>query len=536
MATSAAIDRAAYHSATLEFDVSTYCTEVATVPTEAGATFWRKVKALILHHHNVWTHNAADLNYKVSVTEFYRMPLENYLDASEAAGRLGIHTETVRRLCRQGDLPAEKLGNSWLIDSGVLGAFAKRYNPNRGARTSSLSHISLFTGAGGLDLGVERSGFTTLVAVEKNRHAQNTLHNNRRHFRYPDFALLGDAYEVSDADLLNAAGVRKRELDLLSGGAPCQSFSTAGRRKSASDPNGGLIERFLELVGELQPRFFLLENVRGILSAALRHRPLDERGPGYPPLDPEEELGSFLDLFVWPFIRDRLGYDLSMGLLNAADYGVPQVRQRVIFIGSRDYELRQDGEVMSTNQLVRPTHAEERYGGLKAWRSLEDALDGRQTDQSEGAKYSPARAEVLDKVPAGKNWRFLRDEFGEGYLKSVMGGAYESTGGKVGFWRRLSFSNPCPTLPASPIQKATSLCHPAETRPLNVSEYACVQQFPGDYIFAGPVSAKYAQIGNAVPVGLAQAVGQAIAAACRRDNCPSTLGKRAGRSGEPLTA
>ena len=453
------------------------------------------------------------------------MPLENYLNAVEAAGQLGIHTETVRRLCRQGDLPAEKLGNSWLIDSGVLEGFAKRYNPNPGARTRFLSHISLFTGAGGLDLGVERSGFTTLVAVEKDRHAQNTLRGNRQHFQYPHFTLFGDAYEVSGADLLAAAGVRKGGLDLLSGGSPCQSFSTAGLRRSASDPNGGLIECFLELVGELQPRFFLLENVRGILSAALRHRPLKERGPAYPPLDPDEELGSFLGLFVKPFISDRLGYDLSMGLLNSADYGVPQARKRVIFIGSRDHELRVGGEALPVNQLVRPTHSEERHGRLQTWQSLGDALAGLQVDEAEGATYSPARAAVLDNVPPGENWRFLRAEFGEEYLKSVMGGAYESTGGKVGFWRRLSFANPCPTLPASPTQKATSLCHPAETRPLNVPEYARVQQFPYGYTFEGPVSAKYAQIGNAVPVGLAQAVGNAIVAACRRGNNPSTLGE-----------
>ena len=453
------------------------------------------------------------------------MPLENYLNAYDAAGRLGIHTETVRRLCRQGNLPAEKLGNSWLIDSGVLEAFAKRYNPNRGARTRSLSHISLFTGAGGLDLGVERSGFTTLVAVEKNGHAQDTLRSNRQHFRYPHFTLFGDAYEVSGAALLDAASIRRGELDLLSGGSPCQSFSTAGRRRSASDPNGGLIERFLELVGELQPRFFLLENVRGILSAALRHRPLEERAPEYPPLDPDEELGSFLDLFVKPFISDRLDYDLSMGLLNAADYGVPQVRKRVIFIGSRDHELREGGEALSVNQLIRPTHAEERHGRLKTWRSLGYALAGLQADGAEGATYSPARAAVLDNVPPGENWRFLRTEFGEEYLREVMGGAYESTGGKVGFWRRLSFNKPCPTLPASPVQKATSLCHPEETRPLNVPEYARVQQFPDGYTFAGPVSAKYAQIGNAVPVGLAHAVGDIIVAACRRGNDKSTLGE-----------
>ena len=443
------------------------------------------------------------------------MPLENYLNVDEAACWLRVHPETVRRLCRQGHLPAEKLGNAWLIDSDALEVFAGTYDPRPGARKRLLSHISLFTGAGGLDLGIEQSGFTTSVAVEKDRHARDTLGGNREHFRYPYFELFEDAYSVSGTDLLAAAGVRKGELDLLSGGAPCQSFSTAGRRRSGLDRNGGLIGRFLELVGELQPRFFLLENVRGIFSAALCHRPLSERGPEHPPLAAEEELGSFLSLFVKPFIDDHLGYDLSVGLVNSADYGVPQVRQRAIFVGSRDHELRRGGGPLTIDQLARQTHSKERSGRLRKWRNLGDALDGLPEEESEGTKYSAARAAVLKKVPPGKNWRFLRDEFGEDYLKSVMGGAYESTGGKVGFWRRLSLDNPCPTLTVSPVQKATSLCHPVDTRPLNIREYARVQQFPDGYTFAGPTSSKYAQIGNAVPLGLAQALGTAIAQVCQ---------------------
>jgi DNA (cytosine-5)-methyltransferase 1 len=113
-------------------------------------------------------------------------------------------------------------------------------------------------------------------------------------------------------------------------------------------------------------------------------------------------------------------------------------------------------------------------------------------------------------VPPGKNWRYLREKYGHGYLREVMGGAYNSDGGKVGFWRRLTFDKPCPTVPASPIQKGTSLCHPLETRPLTVREYARVQQFPDRYIFKGTTSAKYVQIGNAVPVGLGRAVGTAV--------------------------
>ena len=374
------------------------------------------------------------------------------------------------------------------------------------------SHISLFTGAGGFDLGIERAGFTTLVAVEKNKHARATLDANRELFRHPEFEVFEDAFEVSGEGLLDAAGVRRGELDLLTGGAPCQSFSTAGRRGAARVLNGTLIGRFLDLVGELQPRFFVLENVRGILSAAVKHRPLSERGPAHPPLEPDEELGSFLESIVLPRITGdgQLGYQLSFGLLNSADYGVPQVRQRAIFIGSRDHELGRAGGALDIGQLVLPTHCKGQDGGLLAWPVLQNALKDLPAGEMEGSKYSPARAEVFKRVPAGKNWRHLREEHGEAYLKSVMGGAYTSSGGKAGFWRRLSFYKPSPTLPASPVQKATSLCHPHDIRPLNVREYARVQQFPDEYRLVGTTSSKYFQVGNAVPVGLAQAVGAAI--------------------------
>ena len=372
------------------------------------------------------------------------------------------------------------------------------------------SHISLFTGAGGLDLGLEEAGFTTLVAVESNRHARETLNVNRDRFNLPTFEVFEDVNSVTGEDLLAAAGMPAGQVDLLSGGPPCQAFSTAGNRRSVADPLGSLFLRFLDLVGEIQPRFFLIENVRGILSAALQHRPLSARGGGHPPLEPEEQLGSLMDLMILPVIRDRLGYEVSFGLVNAADYGVPQVRQRAIFVGSRDHELNDDRHVPPLAEWLPRTHAQTPQDDLLQWETLGQALCGVHEWDGEGAAYSANRAAVLEHVPEGYNWRYLRDNYDDEYLREVMGGAYSSTGGRVGFWRRLSWDKPCPTLPASPVQKATSLCHPAHTRPLNVREYARVQQFPDEYQFTGPTSAKYSQIGNAVPVGLSRAVGTAI--------------------------
>ena len=210
-----------------------------------------------------------------------------------------------------------------------------------------------------------------------------------------------------------------------------------------------------------------------------------------------------------------------------------------MFIGSREHEL--GGEVVNPflSGLVPPTHSEkpDDGDGLLGWGTLGDALTCLPQGEVEGARYSPTRAAVMENVPQGKNWRFLRDHFGEEYLRAVMGGAYKSSGGKVGFWRRLSFDKPCPTLPASPIQKATSLCHPDETRPLNVREYARVQQFPDEYPLVGPTSSKYVQIGNAVPVGLAYAVGAAVEKVCRNAP-PRELGvpTMAGSEGPELSA
>ena len=372
------------------------------------------------------------------------------------------------------------------------------------------THISLFTGAGGLDIGLERAGFATLACAEKDRHALETLRlNHERAGRC--VAYFEDVTAITGEDILTEVGLAVGELDLLSGGPPCQPFSTAGARQSIVDPRGSLFGRYLELVGEMRPRFFLLENVRGLISAALRHRPLARRGPDSPELEPDERLGSLLNEALLPAIQERLGYQVSYGLANAADYGTPQLRERVIFIASRDRELG-DGPGFGDplTSLMPPTHGGVHSYGLPPRRTLRDALDGLNERPPVFVSYSPERRRVFDLVPSGANWRHIRDHHGPEMLQRVMGGAYESDGGRVGFWRRLSWDRPSPTLPASPVQKSTGLCHPDETRPLSVREYARIQQFPDDYEFAGPIASKYRQIGNAVPVGLAEAAGQAV--------------------------
>ncbi len=199
--------------------------------------------------------------------------------------------------------------------------------------------ISLFTGAGGLDIGMEQAGFPVVSIVEKDPDAAKTIALNR-----PDLnsAVSRDIQNISAQNLFEEGGriidlgrpLRPCEVDLVTGGPPCQPFSTAGKRGSVIDPRGSLFMDFIRIVEEVQPRFFVMENVKGLLSAPIRHRPHLERGPNYPPLELDEIQGSALEVVLGEM--KRLGYRVVYSLLEAADYGVPQNRQRVIFIGSRE--------------------------------------------------------------------------------------------------------------------------------------------------------------------------------------------------------
>lgn len=351
--------------------------------------------------------------------------------------------------------------------------------------------VSLFSGAMGLDIGLEKAGFHTAVAIEKNKTAVKTIKLNRPKIHVFDEPI----EEVSSTRILEAMDQKKGEICIVSGGPCCQSFSTVGSRGSLGDPRGSLFREFTRIVEQTRPRFLIMENVKGILSAAVKHRTLNERGPGNPPLSTEEELGSALNVILSEFTA--LGYYVVYGLLNCADYGVPQNRLRVIFLGSRD------GEDIS---LPIPTHSKTPVRGKLPWVTLRDAI-GEITDPSpDFIDFPPDRQELLALLTAGQNWTDLPANLQE----KALGAAYISWGGRSGFCRRLEWDKPSPTLTTSPTGRATSLCHPDLLRPLTVGEYAALQQFPGDWEVVGSTQQKYIQIGNAVPVGLGWAIGQAL--------------------------
>jgi DNA (cytosine-5)-methyltransferase 1 len=391
-------------------------------------------------------------------------------------------------------------------------------------RQEGLPSVSLFSGAGGMDLGLEFAGNKQIrfcAWVEKDDDCRRTLKLNHPH---AEGKIFGDIRAIKPRQLMGAAGLDVGEAFVLAGGPPCQAFSTAGLRQSVHEQRGQVVDHYFDLLRVIRPRFFVFENVRGLLSVAIKHRPYrerieSERQDREADLDEEYRLGSVFQQFVLPRFN-RLGYEVVYGLVNAADYGTAQVRHRLLFLGSRDREFgagrfrKETGRLMTPLDLLPPTHHKfAPYEPICSWRTLKDAiahLGSPSRDQC--ITYSAERASVWKRIPPGRNWTFIRDNpklFPEG-LETLMGGGFTAGGGKVGFWRRLSWDKPTPTLPTQPQHLATGLCHPDQERPLSIPEYAALQDFPPHYSFSGSKSSIYSQIGNAVPARLSKAIGEAL--------------------------
>lgn len=347
--------------------------------------------------------------------------------------------------------------------------------------------ISLFSGAMGLDLGIEKAGFNIKVCCEMNKWAAETI---RKNTSIP--VIENDINNVSTEEILSVANLKKEDVSLVVGGPPCQAFSSAGKQKGMADFRGNVIIQYLRVISEIKPQYFILENVRGLLSAKINSIP-----EGY------EEYSSIIDIegSVLYFLTkefEKLGYTISHALFNAANYGVPQNRERMIIFGNRGKQRI---------PLPQPTHSEDGLYGTEKWVTLWDAInDLGSPHESEYTHLRPKSIKYIEMLKEGENWTSLPSEI----AKEAMGKAYDLPGGKTGFLRRLSFKKPSPTLVTSPTMPATLLCHPIESRPLSIKEYARIQQFPDDWNFIGKISEIYKQIGNAVPVGLGYMAGKQI--------------------------
>ena len=370
--------------------------------------------------------------------------------------------------------------------------------------------VSLFSGALGLDLGMHMTGrFKLLACVEKIPAFCDTIRANRNAGHLPgDMSIIEvDISELSVDDFIRQTGIKPGTIDVLVGGPPCQSFSTAGRRKGIEDPRGTLLWDYLRFVKALKPKFFLMENVRGLLSSALRHRPIAMRPEqGGPVLKDDELPGSVIAMFAQD-LRDIYNgmYRMDCFEVNAVNYGAPQLRERALFIGNR-FGMKVE--------FPEPTHGVGRNepdlfssNDLKPWATLRDAIGDLNDCGDVMMDFSPRKKKFLSMVSPGSNWRSLPKEV----QRESMGKAWTAKGGRSGWWRRLTMDLPCPTLVTMPNHASTSLCHPTETRALSLREYACIQGFPKNWKILGTPCQQYAQMGNAVPVRLGEVAGEVLA-------------------------
>lgn len=398
--------------------------------------------------------------------------MKKYYSIAEVADLLSVSKETLRRWDRNGKLTAvrEPMSNYRVYHKDQLKIFdsldflftptesENEVTPNR-----DFNSIELFAGAGGLAIGLEKAGIRCLALNEFDHWACETLRKNR-----PDWNVIED--DVKNVSFSNLKG----NVDIVTGGFPCQAFSYAGKKLGLSDARGTLFYEFARVVQETMPAICIGENVRGLLT---------------------HENGRTIEGMI--SILDEIGYNvITPRIFKTIFYKVPQKRERVLIVG-----IRKD----LNHQLF------EFPKPFKKVYTLKDALKkGELYDcdvpESAGSKYPKSKKDVLDLVPEGGYWRDLPIDI----QKKYMGASFYLGGGKTGMARRMSWAEPSLTLTCSPAQKQTERCHPEETRPFTVREYARIQTFPDDWAFSGSVSQQYKQIGNAVPVNFAKEVGYSI--------------------------
>lgn len=425
------------------------------------------------------------------------LSIPNVVGAKDAAREIGVSEQRVRALLRSGALEGRQIGKQWLTTEAAVAAYLQggAVKPPEDRRRTpgelpALKALSFFSGAMGLDLGLEKAGIHLLLACEFDKTCRRTITANR-----PGMGMIGDIWKYDASQIREYAGLGPDdEIDVMVGGPPCQAFSTAGARRGFHDERGNAFLRYVDLILEMRPRFAVIENVRGLLSAPISHTPHSERDPDWTPAV-EERAGGAL-MHVVGMLRAG-GYGVSFNLYNAANFGVPQSRERVIILCSRD------GEKLPH---LMPTHSQDGAFGLPPWRTLRDAFDGLDPSACDHEDFPEERLRFYRLLGPGQYWKHLPKEL----HRAALGGSLDAGGGKTGFLRRLDWNKPSCTLVTSPTMPATDICHPVENRPLSVQEYARIQQFPGDWIFCGDLADRYKQIGNAVPIGLGEAVGKAI--------------------------
>ena len=396
--------------------------------------------------------------------------MNEYLSLSETSELIGKSKETLRRWDRAGKLTAnrEPISNYRVYKKKeVLTLFSNFLNTcevesNYVVAKQDYSVLELFAGAGGLAIGMEKAGLKCVALNEIDKFACETLRKNRPNWN----VLEGDIKTYNFADYYN-------KVDVVTGGFPCQAFSYAGKKLGLADARGTLFYEFARVVKEVNPPICIGENVRGLLS---------------------HENGKTLQGMI--SILDEIGYNVvPIKVLKAINFKVPQKRERLIVVGIRK-------DIALNYEYPKPYN--KIYNLVDALKK--GALFNCDVPVSEGAKYPKSKIDVLNLIPQKGYWRDLPLDI----QKKFMGGSYYLGGGKTGIARRIGWDEPCLTLTCSPAQKQTERCHPEETRPFTIREYARIQTFPDEWAFSGSIAQQYKQIGNAVPVNLGQEVGYSI--------------------------
>lgn len=356
-----------------------------------------------------------------------------------------------------------------------------------------MKFISLFSGAMGLDLGLEMAGFEPAVCVENDKEAVNTIKYNKPELPFFDCSIV----DVSGKDLMQAGKFGRTRVPLVAGGPPCQAFSVFGNRLGIEDARGQLVFEFMRIVEETQPATFLMENVRGLLSMSIAPNKKELKDNSKIP--PEYfEKGSLLNKIFKDF--NKLGYHVDCFVVNSVNYGAPQVRERVLLIGNRfGYQAT----------FPEPKFSNRPEDNLPPFKTLGDAISpelGFKDPCPEIMNFSPRKLKYLSMVPEGGNWRSLPVET----QKESMGKSWHLKGGRSAYWRKLSFAFPSPTVVTMPNHAGTSMCHPKELRAISIGEAAAIQEFPTDWEFQGTTTAKFRQVGNAVPTRLGNIAGLVI--------------------------
>lgn len=348
--------------------------------------------------------------------------------------------------------------------------------------SSECSLISLFSGCGGLDLGLEAAGFQTVTAVEFNSRAAETLRQNRS---WP--VIVRDIEDVPTSEIISLAGLRSGEVDLVAGGPPCQPFSKSGQWVNGdtprlNDPRSKTLKEFLRVLRDVQPAAFLLENVTGfVFNGKDEGFRLFQRG-----------LSS---------INRDLGtkYETNVAELNAADYGVPQIRKRVFIVGSREgLPFRFPSPTHRNPNEIQPTLFDsDCRPWLTAWDAIGDLNRINHRDLNVGGKWGS----LLPSVPEGSN-----------YLHHTpRGKGTPIFGWRCKYWSfllKLAKALPSWTIQAQP-GTATGPFH-WKNRRLSVREMCRLQTFPDDYEILGSLNEAQMQIGNAVPCLMGEVLGRSI--------------------------